>query len=285
MVLQRTVPTPEGAEVDDGWPREVSLPPAQAELWQEDEPLESDAHVDQMVVMRDSLRFHYRDRADVFVGANMPVYFSALQVRKRDFRAPDLFVVLGARPGERDFWVVWEEEGRTPDLVVEVLSESTEATDRGRKKDLYERVLKVTEYFLYDLRSGHTDGYRLTNGAYEPIAPGPSGRLSSQVLGLEVGALDALVDQRAGHWLRFFLPDGRVLPTAAEAEAQRADSEAHRAEAEAQRAEAEAQRAEAEAHRADSAAQRADSAEAREQALAAKLAALEARLAALDEQI
>jgi len=253
----------------DGWPTQVPRPPSHAELWQEDEELESDPHVIQIFSMRDALRYRFRARPDVFIGANIPVYFSAMQVRKKDFRAPDLFAVFDAKVGvERYFWIVWEEE-RTPDFVLEVLSESTERIDRGRKKDIYERVLNVPEYFLFDLNHGRVEGFRLEERRYRPIAPNAAGRLASHMLGLELGVVEMVLDGREGRWLRFFEPDGRLVPTAAEAaqaEAQAAQAEAQAAQAEAQAAQAEAQAAQAEAR-----------------ALADKLAAYEARFGKLDQ--
>ena len=263
MVQRRIndVDGPEPGYEADGWPKRVPRPPSYAELWQEDEELESDPHVIQIFSMRDALRHRYRDRPDVFVGANMPVYFSALQVRNKDFRAPDLFVVFDSKVGvERDFWIVWEEE-RTPDIVVEVLSESTEHVDRGRKKDIYERVLQVPEYFLFDIYEGRVEGFRLEDRRYRPIDANPEGRLPSHVLGVELGVVSAVLDGREGRWLRFFEPDGRLVPTAAEA----AQAEAQAAQAEAQVAQAEAQAAQTEAR-----------------TLAEKLAAYEARFGKLD---
>ena len=223
---------------DDGWPREVPRPPSEAELWQDDEPLETEPHVTNIFNARDMLRHHFVGRPDVFVGANMPVYFSDLQVRSRDFRAPDLFAVFGTEPRDRNFWVVWREGGKGPDWVCEVLSESTEETDRTTKMRIYERVLKVHEYFLHGL-DGVLEGYRLgSDGAYVRIAPETDGRLHSHVLDLLLGLERATIQAHERHWLRFYHLDGTLVPTAAEAEAQRAEAETQRAEAEAQRADA-----------------------------------------------
>ena len=52
-----------------------------------------------------------------------------------------------------------------PDLVVEVLSPSTGARDRGVKKDLYART-GVQHYWLLDLRKRTLQALRLDEGAY-----------------------------------------------------------------------------------------------------------------------
>lgn len=142
--------TLDGMRIED--PFRPTAPPGQDQLPHTDgEPMETGRHREQMNLLIDSLRDHWAHRRDVYVGGNMFVYFSELQTRKNDFRGPDVFVVLdtdGAK--ERKSWVVWEEDGQLPDVVIELLSSTTEAVDRGEKKRLYERVWKVSTYVLYD---------------------------------------------------------------------------------------------------------------------------------------
>jgi Uma2 family endonuclease len=114
------------------------------------EPLESERHREQMSLLIDSLKDAWRDRRDVYVGGNMAIYFSETQARNNDFRAPDVFVVLDTERRERKGWVVWEEDGRTPDVVIELTSESTEDVDRGKKKTIYARMLHVPFYACCD---------------------------------------------------------------------------------------------------------------------------------------
>jgi Uma2 family endonuclease len=107
-------------------------PPSSAELICDDgEPMETGRHHEQMVLLIRSLRHAWRDRSDFYVGGNMFLYFSEAQARNNDFRGPDFFVVLGTTQRERRAWVVWEEEGKAPDVILELLSESTEHVDRG----------------------------------------------------------------------------------------------------------------------------------------------------------
>ena len=108
-------------------PRGIDLP------CDDGEPLETQRHRDQMELLIGSFQHSYRDRDDLYVGGNMFVYFSETQAKTNDFRGPDVFVVLGTEPRERRSWVVWEEGGRTPDVVIELTSDSTAAVDRGLK--------------------------------------------------------------------------------------------------------------------------------------------------------
>ncbi|PIE20170.1 MAG: hypothetical protein CSA66_01285 [Proteobacteria bacterium] len=169
----------------------------------------------------------------MFVGANVPLYYSALQMRSRDFRVPDLLVVLEAEPKqERPFWVVWEEGGQRPNLVVEVVSPSTEDQDRGAKMRIYSKVLAVPEYYIHDLQAGRLDGYTLdAKQAYVPIAADDRGRLPSAQLGGAFGVVRERYDGHDAFWLRLFEADGRRSPTAAEFERERAELERERAEA------------------------------------------------------
>lgn len=108
----------------------------------------------------------WRDRDDFYAAGNMGLYFSETQALKNDawFSPPDVFVVVDTHKDERKRWVVWEEDGRTPHVVIEITSESTEAVDRGQKKTVYERILRVPVYVIYHPYSARLDAYRLDLG-------------------------------------------------------------------------------------------------------------------------
>lgn len=219
-----------------------SPPPGAAELPYDDGvPLESNRHRLQMNLLIDSLDrlLLGRGQDDFFVGGNMFLYYSSLQVKKNDFRGPDVFVVLGTERRDRLSWVVWDEGGRAPDVVIELTSPSTAAVDHGDKMRIYGAVLSVPEYFIFDPETAVLEGFGLDPRAreYQPLAAQPSGRLPSARLGLTLGPWQGEHMGYGGTWLRWFLPDGTLVPTEAEA---RAQTEAQKAEAEAQKAEAEA---------------------------------------------
>ena len=66
------------------------------------------------------------------MGGNKFIYYSSKQARNWDFKGPDFFVVLGVNNNPaRQGWVVWEEGGRYPDVMVELLSSSTAEVDKG----------------------------------------------------------------------------------------------------------------------------------------------------------
>jgi Uma2 family endonuclease len=203
-------------------------------------PLETPWHRIQMNLLIDLIgrAMAARGRADFYAGGNMFVYYSPEQARdvaagRRYFRGPDVFFVDHVEPKEKErkTWAVWEENGRLPDLIVELLSPSTEKIDRIDKMKLYSRVFRTREYFLYDPDSAKLEGYRLAGDLYQPIRPGRQGRLRSAVLGLDLGLWKGTVkDQKATTWVRLFVLDGSLVPTPIEAERQRAEEASRRAE-------------------------------------------------------
>lgn len=200
-------------------------------------PLESDWHLAAMTLLIEILRFFWQERRDVYVAGNMFVYFDPDQVKTRNFRGPDLFVVKGVKDDRfRRSWVAWEEEDLTPDWVLELASPSTVVFDLTDKKDIYEQILKTPEYNVYNPDSAELRGWRLEAGHYVPIKPNEQGWLWCSELDLWLGVVDQRFPKHPEPMKtpRFFDPQGRLLPTRAEAAAQRAEAEAQRAEAETQ---------------------------------------------------
>jgi Uma2 family endonuclease len=215
-------------------------------------PMESNWHRIQMNLLIDALHAHWRTRTDYFVGGNMFIYYSMEQVRRKHYRGPDFFVVKDVDgTHDRDAWVIWNEDGRYPNVIVELASPSTITTDLGLKKDLYANTFRTPEYFCYDPSDCSLWGWRLLiDNGYEEIAPDAQGRLWSAQLNLWIGVWIGEYLRVRTNWLRFYENEHVVL-TLAEAEAQRAEAEAQRAEAEAQRAERAEREAEQEHQRAE----------------------------------
>jgi Uma2 family endonuclease len=207
----------------------VPLPPRLDELvLGPGEPMESSRHLQQMTILLESLQYAWRDRNDFFVGADMFLYFSETQAKRRDFRGPDLFVVMNTERRERKAWVVWLEDGQVPDVIIELLSDSTAHVDRGEKMVAYAR-LRVGEYFLFDPFSADFEGYALdARGNYQRKAPNERGHLVSERLGLSLGIVRSSIHAIDAPWLRWIGSDGEVLPTpfeVARANGDRADAE------------------------------------------------------------
>lgn len=222
------------------------MPPGEDELPHTDgEPMETERHRRQMNLLIESLEVSWSDRNDFYVGGNMAIYFSETQSKKNDFRGPDVFVVLDTTRRERKSWVVWGEEGRTPDVVIELISPTTEQVDRGEKMRIYARVLKVSNYFLFDPLTGVFEGYELdlTRRTYVPIAARPGEDLPCSRLGLTLGVRRGSYGGIEADWLRWLDAKGEPLPSEEELSL-RAREEARGAQEQARSAEAQARSAE-----------------------------------------
>jgi Uma2 family endonuclease len=208
-------------------------------IYSDGEPLETEWHTEQIPLLKEVIRqaMAERGRSDFFVGGNMFVYYSVEQARdvakgRPYFRGPDVFWVGGAKPGGlRKAWVAWEEGGRLPDVIVELLSPSTAEIDRTVKKGLYARVFRAAEYFLYEPLTRTLEGFRLMGQTYRPMASVEKGRLRSEQLGVSLGLWHGVWSDQEADWVRLFRPDGSLVPTKAEAEHQQTGAERRRAEA------------------------------------------------------
>lgn len=217
----------------------LNLPKGTDLPYDDGEPMESPWHRDNMMLLLDSINTHWRDRTDFYAGGNMFVYFSSERVFGKDFRGPDFFVVKGVeRYRPRVSWVVWEEGGMRPNVIVEFISPTTAAVDRGVKKLLYESIFRTHEYFCYDPLADRLEGWRLDIGTgYEPLTPDATGRMWSNQLGLSLGTWDGTFCHHTARWLRLFEANGQVVATDKEVEAAgRAAEAAARAATEAENA-------------------------------------------------
>ncbi len=242
------------------------------ELLEEDgEPLESQWHVMQIHLLIELTRQHLGEPTHYFCGGNMFVYYStdqaeAVKTSKTAYKGPDFFVVRGVDGTKlRRYWVAWEEGGRYPDLVVELVSPSTAKKDKEDNLRFYAEVLRVAEYFWYDPDLEELRGYGLRGSGYEAKEADERGWLWSEVLGAYIGLWEGWYEGRVGRWLRLYGSDGRLVPTVEEVALQeraRAEQERARAEQEHARAGQERQRAEQERQRAEQERARAEQAEA-----------------------
>jgi Uma2 family endonuclease len=210
------------------------------------EPMETARHRDQMEVLIRSLQAHWSGRHDYYVGGNMFLHYDPRSRRK--FRGPDFFLVMNVEDRERKSWVVWQEGMRFPDVIIELLSDSTRDVDKDEKKTLYEQTFRTAEYYLYDPFSQEFLGYHLRGAHYEEVKPDAQGRITSAVTGLSLVVRN--------DWLRWETPAGQLLLTPMELweqERQNVVQERQRAEQERQRAEQERQRAEQQRQRAEQA--------------------------------
>ncbi len=180
------------------------------EYWSDEPPLETYLHLTQIILLLKSLQWLWQDRKDYFAAGNLTIYYSPNQKKSEYFRGPDFFVVLGTKWDEkRKSWVVWEEEGKYPNVIIEILSNSTAATDRGEKKEIYQDTFRTPDYFWFDPYTLEFQGFTLISGKYQPIESNEQGWLWSEQLQLYLGIYE---DK-----LRYFDIDGELVPSPEEA--------------------------------------------------------------------
>ncbi|MEL7070237.1 MAG: Uma2 family endonuclease [Cyanobacteria bacterium J06581_3] len=182
-----------------------------SDLYSDEPPLETTLHLRQMMLLLNCLDWIWKDREDYFAAGNLTVYYSPRKRKDEDFRGPDFFVALDTQPHPRKSWMVWEEDGKYPNVIVELLSDSTADVDRDLKKRLYAETFRTPEYFWFDPdpESLEFKGFALVRGKYQPIDTTKEGWLWSEQLQLHLGVYDSQ--------LRFFEPNGDLVPTPDEA--------------------------------------------------------------------
>lgn len=197
MSLAKELDSPQGI------PEDVILPPS--DLYSDEPPLETELHLEQIMLLLKCLKWLWRDRTDFYAAGNLTIYYSLNKSKSEDFRGPDFFVVLDTERKTRKSWVVWEEDGKYPNVILEILSESTANTDKEFKKKFYQDTFRTPDYFWFDPYTLEFAGFHLVDGKYLPLEANNQGHLWSQQLGLYLGIHQGL--------LRFFTPESKLVPT------------------------------------------------------------------------
>lgn len=198
---------------------------------------ETDKHRREMTALIEALIAYFNATPNVYVSGNLMLYYE--EGNPSASISPDVFVVKGISKKERRVYKLWE-EGKAPDVTLEITSRSTRLEDLGTKRALYAEF-GVAEYFIYDPYQEYLkpplQGYRLEKDAYVPIAADAQGRLYSNVLELALQITQGdlrLFDPRAGKYL--------LTPLEAQEAAREAKEIARREVAARQSAEAEVER-------------------------------------------
>lgn len=132
---------------------------------------ESDFQLEPWLYLVGALRTHFLDRADVYAGGNLLIYYE--EGNPRSSVAPDVFVVFGVPKHKRRIYQTWI-EGKGPDVVLEITSHTTRRRDEEQKPEVYRRI-GVKEYFQYDptgdyLRPALKGRALDDQGVYQPMS-------------------------------------------------------------------------------------------------------------------
>jgi Uma2 family endonuclease len=183
----------------------------------------------------------------IFIGTDINLYYDGRHPLW--YKRPDWFVALGVTRSNQQqdlrlSYVIWQETV-VPFLVVELLSPGTEDEDLGKniralqerdippgKWEVYERVLRIPYYVVFDRYTNHMRVFGLNRARYQEI-PMTDQRLWIEEIQLGLGVWQGAYQGIEGRWLRWYNAADQWVPNPAE----RAKQESQRAEQESQRAE------------------------------------------------
>ncbi len=165
---------------------------------------------------------------EIFIGADLNLYYDKTHTGWH--KRPDWFLCLGVASGteQKDLrlsYVIWQETV-SPFLVVELLSPGTEDEDLGQKVreigkpplkwEVYERILRVPYYVVYDRYVNEFRLFRLMPTKYQEMTL-QNRRFWFEELQLGLGVWDGVHQGKNGQWLRWYDGAGQWIPTEAEA--------------------------------------------------------------------
>ncbi len=210
----------------------------------EEPGLPDEFHDFQPQLLRETCKLPNHNPNNIFIGTDLNIYYDSRHTQWH--KRPDWFLVLGVPRATQQndlrwSYVIWQ-EGVSPFLVVELLSPGTEDEDLGRaprridqppgKWDVYERLLRVPYYVVFDRYQNVFRLFKLTGVHYQEETI-TDNRYWFEDLGLGLGLWQGSFQSATGIWLRWYNASGVWISTSvelAEQEKQRAEQEKQRAD-------------------------------------------------------
>jgi Uma2 family endonuclease len=168
------------------------------------------------------------------IGQDCGIYWRETDPPEKGAEAPDWFYVPGVPPllnGEiRRSYVLWREY-ITPTIALEFASgdgsEERERTPLSRSAQgeltkpgkfwVYERVMRIPFYGIYEVNNGKLEVYHLIEGVYQKMAPNERGRYSIAPMEVELGLWrGTYLNNPEQLWLRWWDLEGNLLLTGKE---------------------------------------------------------------------
>lgn len=207
----------------------------------EEPGLPDEFHLLQPELLRLTFRPPNYPEDKVFVASDLNLYYDPTQTQW--YKRPDWFAVLGVSRfyEQRDLrlsYVTWQERVN-PFVVVELLSPGTEGEDLGQtqrelnqppsKWTVYEQILRIPYYFVFDRYNNEFRGYGLQQNHYQELSvEGLGVWLEQAQLGL--GLWEGEYQGMNRLWLRWYDSENNWIPTPTEQAQQEAQQANQRAE-------------------------------------------------------
>jgi len=195
------------------------------------------------------------------IGQDCGIYWRETEPAEQGAEAPDWFYVPNVPPnidGQiRRSYVLWREH-IAPLIALEFASGNGDEerdrtplsrTDEGRvtkpgKFWVYERVMRIPYYGIYQVNNGRLEVYRLIDGYYQLLELNQRGHFPIAPLGVELGLWQGSYQNQTMLWLRWWDEEGNLLligDERAELERLRGEQQRERAESAEQARQAEFQ--------------------------------------------
>jgi Uma2 family endonuclease len=164
---------------------------------------------------------------EVFIAADLNIYYDTHHPLW--YKRPDWFAVLGVPrlyEGKdlRLSYVIWQ-EGIDPSVMVELISPGTEKEDLGQtlrevnqpptKWEVYERILRIPYYIVFDRYSDELKVFQNIAGRYQPMEIADN-RVWLPELGLGIGLWQGNYQDVERLWLRWYDTAGNWISTPSE---------------------------------------------------------------------
>ncbi len=187
-------------------------------------PVLQQRHPDNQYVIGQDCGIYWRETDPLETGAEAPDWFYIPNVPPllegkirrsyvlwREFIAPLIALELASGDGS-------EERDQTP------LSLADREIKPG-KFWVYERIMRIPYYGIYEINNGKLEVYNLVNGFYQKMTPNERGHYPVAPLGVELGLWQGSYQNQTQLWLRWWDDQGNLLligDERAEAEGERA---------------------------------------------------------------
>ena len=223
----------------------------------------------QSLILTDSIGQILQERhpdGQYAIGQDCGIYWRETGPAEQGAEAPDWFYVPNVPPnidGQiRRSYVLWREH-IAPLIALEFASgngdEERDRTPLSRTDEgvvtkpgkfwVYERVMRIPYYGIYQVNNGRLEVYRLIDGYYQLLELNQRGHFFIAPLGVELGLWQGSYQNQTMLWLRWWDEEGNLLligDERAELERLRGEQQRERAEQERLRAESAEQSRQAE---------------------------------------
>jgi Uma2 family endonuclease len=195
------------------------------------------------------------------IGQDCGIYWRETEPAEQGAEAPDWFYVPNVPPNidgqVRRSYVLWREH-IAPLIALEFASgngdEERDRTPLSRTDEgvvtkpgkfwVYERVMRIPYYGIYQVNNGRLEVYRLIDGYYQLLELNQRGHFPIAPLGVELGLWQGSYQNQTMLWLRWWDEEGNLLligDERAELERLRGEQQRERAESAEQARQAEFQ--------------------------------------------